>query len=59
MKLVGLIKLYFNETFTNVSMGKHLRGALPIWEGLKQCNELSPHLINAALKDIRKIRGKY
>jgi hypothetical protein len=52
---VRLIKLYFNETFTCVIMGKHMRAALPIWEGLKQCNDLSPHLMNAISEDIRKI----
>jgi hypothetical protein len=36
-----------------------MRDALPTWEGLKQCNDLSPHLINAALEDIRKIRGNH
>jgi hypothetical protein len=45
VKLVSLIKLYFNKTFTNVGMGKHMRGASPIWEGLKKCDELSPRLI--------------
>jgi hypothetical protein len=38
------------ETFTSVGMGNGIHSAFPIWEGLRQCNDLSPNLINVALK---------
>jgi hypothetical protein len=36
MKLVGLIKMSLNETYSTVWVGKHLSGMFPIRNGLKQ-----------------------
>jgi hypothetical protein len=35
-KLVRLIKMYLNETYSKIRMGKHMSGAFPIQNGLKQ-----------------------
>jgi hypothetical protein len=35
MKLVRLIKIYLNETYSKVHIGKHLSGSFPIQNGLK------------------------
>jgi len=40
MKLVNLIKMYLNETFTRVRVGKHLSDMLPIKSDLKQGDSL-------------------
>jgi hypothetical protein len=58
MKLVKLIKMCLNETYSKVSIGKHLSDSFPIQNGLKQGDALSPLLFNFALEyAIRKIQG--
>jgi hypothetical protein len=36
MKLVSLIKMCLNETYSKVRIGKHLSHSFPIKNGLKQ-----------------------
>jgi hypothetical protein len=48
MKLVGLIKMCLNETYSRVQVGKHLSDMFPIKNGLKQRDVLSPLLFNFA-----------
>jgi hypothetical protein len=50
MKLVRLIKMCLNETYSKVRMGKHLSDSFPIQNGLKQGGALSPLLFNFALE---------
>jgi hypothetical protein len=59
MTLVGLIKIYSNETYSKVytPVGKHLSNAVPIQNCLKQGDALSPLLFNFALEHvIRKVQ---
>jgi retron-type reverse transcriptase len=49
MKLVELIKISLNETYSKVCIGKHLSDSFTIQNGLKQRDALSPLLINFAL----------
>ena len=57
MKLVRLIKICLNETYSRVRVGKHLPGVLPIRNGLKQGDVLSPFLFNFALEHaIRRVQ---
>jgi hypothetical protein len=57
MKLVRLIKLCLNETYSEVCIGKHLSDSFPIQNGLKQGHALSPLLFNFALEyTIRKVQ---
>jgi hypothetical protein len=46
MKLVKLIKMYLNETYSKVRINKHLSDNLPIQNGLKQGDALAPLLLN-------------
>jgi hypothetical protein len=47
----------FNETYSKVRIGKRLSDNLPIQNGLKQGNALSPLLFNFALEyAIRKVQ---
>jgi hypothetical protein len=39
-----------NETYSKICIGKHLSGAFPIQNGLKQGDALSPLLFNFALE---------
>jgi hypothetical protein len=56
MKLIGLIKLCFNETYSKTRIGKYLSDTFPIQNGLKQVDALSPLLFNYALEyAIRKV----
>jgi hypothetical protein len=48
MKLVRLIKMYLNETYNKVCMGKNLCDSFPIQNGLKQGDVLSPLIFNFA-----------
>jgi hypothetical protein len=55
-KLVRLIRMCLNETYSKVRVGKLLSGKFPIQNGLKQGDALSPLLFNFALEyAIRKI----
>jgi hypothetical protein len=57
MKLVRLIKMCLNETYSKVRIGKHLCDSFPIQNGLKQGDALSPLLFNFALEyAIRKVQ---
>jgi hypothetical protein len=56
-KLIRLIKMCLNETYSKIRTGKHLSGAFPIKNGLKQGDALSPLLFNFASKyAIRKAK---
>jgi hypothetical protein len=50
MKLVRLIKMCLNETYSKVRIGKHLSDSFPFQNGLKQRDALSPLLLNFALE---------
>jgi hypothetical protein len=57
MKLVRLIKMCSNETYSKVCIGKHLSDSFPIQKDLKQGDALSPLLFNFALEyAIRKVQ---
>jgi hypothetical protein len=57
MKLVRLIKLCLNETYNIVRVGNHLSDNVPIQNGLKQGDALSPLLFNFALEyAIRRVQ---
>jgi hypothetical protein len=57
MKLVRLIKMCLNETYSKVHIGKHLSERFPIQTGLKQGDALSPLLFNFDLEyAIRKVK---
>jgi hypothetical protein len=49
MKLVRLIKMCLNETYSKACIGKHLSDSFPIQNGLKQGDALSPLLFNFTL----------
>jgi hypothetical protein len=56
-KLVRLIKMCLNETYSKVRIGKLLSDKFPIQNGLNQGDALSPLLFNFALEyAIRKVR---
>jgi hypothetical protein len=50
MKLVRLIKICLNDTYSKVHIGKHLSDNFPIQNGLKQREVLSRLLFNFALE---------
>jgi hypothetical protein len=57
MKLVTLIKMRLNETYSKVPIGKHLSDNCLIQNGLKQGDALLPLLFNFALEyTIRKVK---
>jgi hypothetical protein len=57
IELVRLIKMCLNETYSKVCRGKYLSDALPIQNGLKQRDALSPLLLNfASYYAIRKVQ---
>jgi hypothetical protein len=56
MKLVWLIKICLNESYSRVCICKHFSDSFPIQNGLKQGDVLSPLLFKFALKyAIRKV----
>ena len=56
-KLVRLIKMCLNETYSRVRVGKNLSDMFPIKNGLKQGDDLSPLLFNFALEyAIRRVQ---
>jgi hypothetical protein len=60
MKLIRLIKMCLNETYSKIHIGKHLSDSFPIQNGLKQGDALSSLLFNFALKyAIRKVPGNH
>jgi hypothetical protein len=57
-KLVRLIKMCLNETYSKIRIGKLLSDKFPIQNGLKQGDAPSPFLFNFALEyAIRKVQG--
>jgi hypothetical protein len=60
MKLVGLIKMCLNETYSKVSIGKHFSDSCPVQNGLKEADALTILtilLFNVALEyAIRKVQ---
>jgi hypothetical protein len=57
MKLVRLIRMYLNQTYSKFRIGKHLSDSLPIQNGLKQGDALSPLFFSFALEyAIRKVQ---
>jgi hypothetical protein len=50
MKIVRLIEMYLNETYSKIYIGKHFRHNFPIKNGLKEGDALSPLLFNFALE---------
>jgi hypothetical protein len=56
-KIVGLIKMCLNKTYSTVRIDKYQSGKFPIQNGLKQVNSLSPLLFNFALEyAIRRVQ---
>ena len=49
-KLVRLLKMCLNETYSRVQAGKHLSDMIPIRNGLEQGDALSPLLLNLLLE---------
>jgi hypothetical protein len=49
LKLVRLIKMCLNETYSKVCIGKYLYDSFPVQNGLKQGDALSLLLFNFAL----------
>jgi hypothetical protein len=49
-KIVRIIKMCLNETYSKIRIGKHLSGEFPVKNDLKQGDALSPLLFNFALE---------
>jgi hypothetical protein len=49
-KLIGLVKMCLNETYSTVCTGKYQSDKFPIQNGLKQEDNLLPLLLNVALE---------
>jgi hypothetical protein len=57
MKLVTLIEMCLNETYSKVRIGKYLYDTFPVQNGLKQEDALLPLLFNCVLEyAIRKVQ---
>jgi hypothetical protein len=52
-KLVGLIKMCLNETYSRIHIGKNLLDEFTIQNGLKQGDALSPAYVNVTLPEDR------
>jgi hypothetical protein len=50
MKLVRFFKMYLNEIYIEVCIGKHLSDNFPIQNGLKEGDALSPLLFSFAVE---------
>jgi hypothetical protein len=50
MKLVRLVKMCLNETYSKVRIGKHFSDSFPTQNCLKQGNALAPLLFKVALE---------
>ena len=48
MKLVRIIELYLNETYTRVWVGKQLSDMFPVKNGFKQGQALLPLILNSS-----------
>jgi hypothetical protein len=60
LKLVRLIKMCLNETYSRVRVGKNLSDRFPIKNGLKQGDALSPLLFNFDLEyAIRRVQANH
>jgi hypothetical protein len=58
-KLVGLIQMCLNETYSTVPIGKYQSDKFPIQNRLEQGDALSPLLFNFALEyTIRRVQKK-
>jgi hypothetical protein len=58
IKLVRLIKMCLNETYSRVQVGKHLSDMFTLKNGLKKRDALSPLLFNFALEyAIRRVQA--
>jgi hypothetical protein len=56
-KLVGLIQMCLNETYSTVHIGKYQSDSFPIQNGLRHVDALSPLLFNFALEyAIRRVQ---
>ena len=53
MKLLRLVKLFLNETYSRVQVGKHLSDMFPIRNDLKQEDALSSLFFNFAMRRIQ------
>jgi hypothetical protein len=57
MKLVRLIKMCLNETYSKVHVSKYLSADFPVQNELRQGDALLPLLFNLALEySIRKVQ---
>jgi hypothetical protein len=58
-KLVRLIKMCLNETYSKVHIGKHLSDSFPIQNGLKKEGALSTLLINFVVEYVIRKAQEY
>jgi len=57
MKMVRLIKMCLNETYSRVHIGKHLSDMFPVKNGLKKGDDLSPLLLKYTVEHaIRRVQ---
>jgi hypothetical protein len=54
MKIVRVIKISLNETYSKVRIGEHLSDNFPVHNGLKQGHALSPLFLNFVLEYVIK-----